>query len=231
MSRIQADPDFEPRVAEWLEDDLEHAPEAVLETVLAAFPSIPQRRVMRLPWRFPTMNRFILVAAVVVLAALAGMGTIVVGSRTPDRPVPAPVPSASPSPSPMTFQAFAAARNAICVEAGASLNPLKPRFVGIFNDTLTEAQRTDWIAALEQYSIGNQSMIDRLAALPAPTELAAEQATDLGDLQAEEDQIRIVIDDLRSRHYPEAAAADAATNPMGARVLSWEAQHAFAHCP
>jgi len=231
MSRIQADPDFEPRVADWLEDELEHAPGAVIETVLAAFPSIPQRPAMRLPWRFPTMNRFVVVAAVVVLAALAGMGAIAAGSRAPDRPAPAPVPTASPSPSPMTFQAFAAARDAICRDAGASLNPLKPRFVGIFNDTLTEAQRTDWIAALEQYSTGNQSMIDNLAALVPPAELAAEQATDLRDLRAEEDQIRIVIDDLRNRHLPEAGAADAATNPIGARVTSWESQHAFVNCP
>ena len=46
------DPDFEPRVADWLEADPDHAPAPVLSTVLAAFPSIPQRRASRVPWRF-----------------------------------------------------------------------------------------------------------------------------------------------------------------------------------
>ena len=53
MTRFVASPDFDPRIAEWLEDDPDHAPEQVLETVLAALPSIPQRRASRLP-KWPT---------------------------------------------------------------------------------------------------------------------------------------------------------------------------------
>ena len=60
MSRTFMDPDFEPRVADWLEADPDLAPPEVLATVRAAFPSIPQRRASRLPWRFQTMNRFAL---------------------------------------------------------------------------------------------------------------------------------------------------------------------------
>ena len=58
MSRIPASPDFEPRIADWLEADPDLAPPEVLATVLAAFPSIPQRRASRVPRRFQTMNRF-----------------------------------------------------------------------------------------------------------------------------------------------------------------------------
>ena len=70
MSRYPADPDFEPRVADWLEADPDIAPAPVLSTVLAAFPSIPQRRASRVPWRFPPMSTFakLAVAAVAVIA-------------------------------------------------------------------------------------------------------------------------------------------------------------------
>ena len=56
MSRYPTDPDFEPRVADWLEADPDLAPAPVLSTVLAAFPSIPQRRASRVPWRFQSMS-------------------------------------------------------------------------------------------------------------------------------------------------------------------------------
>ena len=38
------DPAFDPRIADWLEADPDRAPREVLDTVLAALPSIPQRR-------------------------------------------------------------------------------------------------------------------------------------------------------------------------------------------
>ena len=41
------EPDFDQRIADWLEDDPNLAPRQAIETVLAAYPSIPQRRPMR----------------------------------------------------------------------------------------------------------------------------------------------------------------------------------------
>ena len=43
---------FDPRIADWLEDDPNDAPDQALEIVLAAFPSIKQRHASRLPRRF-----------------------------------------------------------------------------------------------------------------------------------------------------------------------------------
>ena len=55
-----------------------NAPSAVLDTVLAAYPSIPQRRASRTPWRFPTMNRF----ALPMGAALAiVLGVVLIAPR------------------------------------------------------------------------------------------------------------------------------------------------------
>ena len=96
MTRL-TDPGFDPRIADWLEADPVIAPPDLLMVVESALPSIPQRRAWRLPWRFPSMNRFAVVAAVVALAAVAGLGVLAVGGRPA---TPAPVPSTAPSPTP-----------------------------------------------------------------------------------------------------------------------------------
>ena len=109
MSRYPTDSDFEPRVADWLESDPDIAPAPVLSTVLAAFPSIPQRRASRVPWRFPPMSTFakVAIAAVVLIAvgsvgimALQPSGGRTVGSAPTPSPSPAPSPSPTPFPSP-----------------------------------------------------------------------------------------------------------------------------------
>ena len=41
MTRFAASPEFDPRIADWLEGDPDRAPEQVLETVLAALPFDP----------------------------------------------------------------------------------------------------------------------------------------------------------------------------------------------
>jgi hypothetical protein len=113
---------FEDRLSEWLEDGPVDAPDAVVDTVLAAFPSIPQRRgVLRVPWRFPFMNGYaralagiaaVAVVAVVALTLLNRPQTGVIGAPAS----PAPSPSAAPSPSPTpintaTWKSFTSARH------------------------------------------------------------------------------------------------------------------------
>jgi dipeptidyl aminopeptidase/acylaminoacyl peptidase len=104
------DPDFDQRIADWLEDDPITAPREVLGTVLAAYPSIPQRRAWRMPWRFQPMNRFAIpagAALVVVLVAILAAPSLVstlVGPTTaptvlPTNPPPTtPQSTAAPSP-------------------------------------------------------------------------------------------------------------------------------------
>jgi hypothetical protein len=65
-------PDFEPRVADWLEDDPHEAPRQVLATVLAAIPSIPQaRRGPFAPWRSSRMTMYTRLAAAAIVAVIA----------------------------------------------------------------------------------------------------------------------------------------------------------------
>ena len=74
------DPAFDQRLADWFEDDLSTAPREVLGTVLAAFPSIEQRRASRVPWRLPTMRSIGRLAGVAIAVVLA-LGVVVVASR------------------------------------------------------------------------------------------------------------------------------------------------------
>lgn len=99
------DPDFDQRIADWLEEDPVQAPREVLSTILAAHPSIPQRHAPRVPWRFPTMfnNRLGLAAAIAVVLVVGVFGfsrlTTSTGQGGPSpSPTQAPAPSASPTP-------------------------------------------------------------------------------------------------------------------------------------
>src|SRR4026209_172862 len=94
------DPAFDPRIADWLEADPDRAPREVLDTVLAAMPSIPQRRALRAPRRFSDMTRFALLGAAAAIVVAVGFGGLVLTARGPNTghgdATPSPV---APSPS------------------------------------------------------------------------------------------------------------------------------------
>jgi hypothetical protein len=88
----QLDPMFDDRVADWLEEDPDRAPAELLQTVLAAMPSIPQRR----PWRPGSLFRLlpaarfgfaVIVVAVVSLVALSLLRAPAIGPPGPSQPV------------------------------------------------------------------------------------------------------------------------------------------------
>ena len=87
---------FDPRIADWLEDDPNTAPDQALEIVLAALPSIKQRHASRLPWRFTmtTLPRLAIGAAAIVVVVLAGAFLL----RPPASGAGGGVPTPSPSP-------------------------------------------------------------------------------------------------------------------------------------
>ena len=73
------EPDFDQRIADWLEEDPLQAPRAALDTVFAAYPSIPQRRAWRAPWRYVHMTTPMRLAAAAILGLLAFGGAIYMG--------------------------------------------------------------------------------------------------------------------------------------------------------
>ena len=98
---------FDPRIADWLEDDPNDAPDQALEIVLAAFPSIKQRRASRVPRRFnmTTLPRLAFgAAAAIVVVVLGGAfllrppaSGVAGGGPTPS---PTAAPTQTPSPTP-----------------------------------------------------------------------------------------------------------------------------------
>lgn len=104
MTRLP-DPGFEPRIAGWLEADPDQAPREVLVTVLAAYPSIPQRHAPRVPWRFQPMNRFVSMGAAAAIVVAVSLGGVLLASRGSGPGVgtqpPTPAPTATSAPPPV----------------------------------------------------------------------------------------------------------------------------------
>jgi hypothetical protein len=95
MSR-QLDPMFDDRIADWLEDDPTTAPSQLLETVVAAVPSIPQRAA-RARW-LPTWRSWIVwFAFAPVLAVALGLIWLLLPRAPSIGPPPSPTPVATPA--------------------------------------------------------------------------------------------------------------------------------------
>lgn len=99
---------FDDRLGNWLDDGPTDAPGQLLDTILAAIPSIPQRRgAWRIPWRTSAMFGLARVFAGIVLAVGLGSALLFVALRpTPGgiggqaSPPPAVGSSSTPSASP-----------------------------------------------------------------------------------------------------------------------------------
>lgn len=125
-----SDPGFDVRISDWLEADPNLAPPDLMRTVESALPSIPQRRVLRLPWRFPPMSTFakVAVAAVAVIAigavgmfALQPRSVPAVGTAPTASPSPSPSSTATPVPTPPPLnQSFTAPGNDIAISYPAA---------------------------------------------------------------------------------------------------------------
>jgi hypothetical protein len=142
---MNANHDLERRIADYYASEPPlRAPDRVHEAARATIDTTRQRRVvMRVPWRFPTMNGFarLAVAAVAVIAvgavglALFGPGASGIGGPAS---TPSPSSSATPSPSPETAES-----------PGASYPPLTGAFTsGMFGISL--AYPAGWLATPAQ---------------------------------------------------------------------------------
>jgi hypothetical protein len=97
----------------FLAPEADRLPDRVLDAALDDIARTPQRRALRVPWRFPQMPARLnaaTVAAVVLVAAVGAGGLIYLNSTSPDgfggRPTPSPTqipttaPTAAPTPRP-----------------------------------------------------------------------------------------------------------------------------------
>lgn len=73
---MNSDRDFETAATEWLDAGSDATPPHVIDAVLLAVRSTPQERGVRIPWRTTPMTPYLRVAAVVVIAAIAGAAAL-----------------------------------------------------------------------------------------------------------------------------------------------------------
>jgi Tol biopolymer transport system component len=85
---------FERMARDWLELGPVVAPDDIVHAALFEIQTTTQERDLRVPWRFPTMQRIAIVAAAAAIAALLGIGVFFAGSI---RPAPTPAPTAAPA--------------------------------------------------------------------------------------------------------------------------------------
>jgi hypothetical protein len=97
---MNVDRDLERQLADFYESEAPpRAPDWVLRSALQTIDTTRQRRVIRVPWRFPNMNTFAKVAvAAVVVIAVGALGLSML--RPPSSTNVGGQPTASPSPSP-----------------------------------------------------------------------------------------------------------------------------------
>jgi hypothetical protein len=105
-------PLFDDRIAEWLEDDPVHAPAQLLETVVAALPSIGQRR-PGLWARLELQGGQRLAAAAVIM--MAGLLLMAIAGALIGGPTPGP----SPSPPFGLTQSFTSTQHGFTIRYGA----------------------------------------------------------------------------------------------------------------
>lgn len=231
----QPDPGFDPRIADWLEADPDNAPPEVLRTVESALPSIPQRRVLRLPWRTLPMNRPILVLATVGLLAVLGIGAVTVGSR-PSTTTPTPAPTApaavdASAPTRATVSGYTTGRDRICTAAVAQAEPVKARLDPLYNADATDAQKADAIAALREILALGTAFTAELAAIDVPPELLAEHSATVANYK----DIFILIRESLALHdagkTADALAVDLATNRIAAQINAFESRLGLTPCP
>jgi hypothetical protein len=157
---------FDPRIADWLEDDPNNAPDQALDIVLAALPSIKQRHASRLPRRFTmtTLPRLALgAAAAIVVVVLAGAFLV--------RPPASGVGGGGPTPSPSTAPASVAPSTPPSPSPSAASGPLDTSTWATYTSTrygFTIGRPADW------------SLIpsNRLWAFPADTTCCPPQGTE-----------------------------------------------------
>lgn len=167
------EPSFDQRIADWLEEDPNAAPRDVLRTVLAAYPSIPQRRDFGITWRPRTMFDRIAVAAV---AAVVAIGTLSLGASlltTRDSaagPCPATLDEADAVD--LTVPGLTQAQRGWGISGGGSEGVRPGRIAGFAHDA---AARQTSLVAVEPAS-GERCVLIRI---PARYPIQAPNATSL----------------------------------------------------
>jgi hypothetical protein len=241
------DRSLERAARSWLETGPTEAPDRAIEAALDQIQTTTQERDWHVPWRNRPMNqttRLLAGAAAILIVVIGGVLFLrpadnrgVGGpSRFPSRPAPSSSNAADAG-----LTAYRAARNAICSSAAATLNPLKAHFAGVFDETLSGPQWSEWTNALDAFMNGYDDLTARLEAVVPPAELVAEHSANVQQLRDMTSLLRSLKAELVNgipdglhtgiAHLHAAKGIDTATNPIGQAMFDWETSRGLAHCP
>ena len=127
--------------------------------------------------------------------------------------------------------AYATARDAICKAAVTEAEPIKARYMPLYEPGSTDAQRSDAIVAVREFAVLADGFVAELAAMDVPPELVAEHAASVANYR----DILILIREPLKHHDKgrtvEALAVDLATNGIAAQINSFELRHGLIACP
>jgi hypothetical protein len=132
----------------YLAPEADRLPDRVLDAALADIARTPQRRAMRVPWRFPTMPALTRATgiAAVALVAVVGAGTLIsLNTRGPGdpggpataSPTPTPGPTAEPTAEPTV------ASTPSCSEVAAGICGWKTYTSAVYDYTMSYPD--DWV--------------------------------------------------------------------------------------
>ena len=168
---MSTDRDTTRIVRSWLKTDEHESADRVLDAVLDALDSTPQRRATWWPaWRSPVTNNmavpFGIAAAALLVLVFLGLqvlpGGNIGGPIATDQPSPSPSPTASPSPTPTTDgtwvsgAALEEGRNELVLDGVRLSIEVSPgwrtmQFEGMIRHTTPSAGHWPWIALLQRF--------------------------------------------------------------------------------
>ena len=149
---MNREPEFEGDLNHWLEDGPTSAPDRVVDSVLAAFPSMPQRRgASRAAWGSPLIRDHAFALVRVAAVAVVAIGGVLLLNRLPSNEVgslPAPSVSASSSTSPSGSPVASLAPSSIDTSAWTSFRSARHGFSVRYPEDWTVTPATEsWPSA------------------------------------------------------------------------------------
>lgn len=225
---------IEQLIADWLvEEAAPGVPDRVLHSTRQVVNRTNQRRFAAI-WRESmfTPARLAALAATLVIGLGAGLW---IGRATapqgPGAPVATPQPTSEATASEQTLESYRAARNEICTNYAAELNPLKPGFDGLYDPETSAADRAAKATSLSHYADRADALNAELGALDAPSSLVSDHLASVTRLQDTISLIRQAIALLDSGDLVGAQALDVATDPLSGQIEAFERKYSLAPCP
>ena len=170
------------------------------------------------------------VAVAMVGAAYFGRATAPGGVGGQPSPSPAGTPAATPD-AVAIFESYRDARDQICDRYRSQTDPLRPQFEDLYDPGETAQERAPKVAALSAFALEYHRMVDELADVQAPAEIADDHAAIVAKYDAVAGLIDGIVARLNAGDLAGAEAIDNATNPIAEEIEQFESRNVLSGCP